>query len=152
MILEQMDVQPEDRILLLSIPEIAWLIKLAGRLGSGGVVALGNREDVYAARRAAACHANVMIHPGPPEEIPFSDGFFSKVAGSHAGWRNPARVAAEVARVLSPGGFAFLVTSELGLFADCGLVQVGSVDDWIVFNKPPNNNLQAAQEPFSILR
>jgi hypothetical protein len=41
-----------------------------------------------------------MFVPGLPDEIPWKDGFFTRVVDSRAGdWPNPQRVAAELKRV-----------------------------------------------------
>jgi SAM-dependent methyltransferase len=106
--IEELALRPNDRVLLLSIPEPAVVAEIAARLSAGVVVGLGGDEEVRAARRAARDLENVMFVPAPPEEIPWRDGFFTKVIDWRGGWQNPEQVAREVARVLAPGGQVYL--------------------------------------------
>ncbi len=105
---EDLALRPNDRVLLLSIPEHAVVAEMAARLTAGVVVGLGDDEEVRAARRAARDLENVMFVPAPLEEIPWRDGFFTKVIDWRGGWKNPEQVAREVVRVLAPGGEVYL--------------------------------------------
>ncbi len=120
-------IRPDDRILLLSIPHIALIRELSARLTAGLVVGLGEGDEVYEARRQVADRVNVMFHPGPPEEIPFRDAFFSKVIDLRCRWRDPARAALETARVLAPGGQAYLAISDAGPLIEAGLEEGDAV-------------------------
>ncbi len=106
--IDDLALRPNDRVLLLSIPEHDVVAELASRLTTGIVVGLGSDEEVRAARRAARNLENVMFVPAPLEEIPWRDGFFTKVIDWRGGWQNPEQVAREVARVLAPGGEAYI--------------------------------------------
>lgn len=69
--------------------------------------------------RAAGCADRVQAVAMDPERLLFRDNRFDLVVG-HAGaalWHNPARVYAEVNRVLKPGGIAILGT---GMPPECG--------------------------------
>ncbi len=106
--IEWIDIRPNDRILLLSIPEAPLIFELAAKVSSGVIVGLGGEDEVRAARRAARELENVMFVPAPLEEIPWQDGFFSKAIDLSCRWAQPERVAAELARVLGLGGAAYL--------------------------------------------
>jgi len=106
------DVRPNDRVLLLSIPEMSLVFGLAARLTAGVLVGLGQDEEVRTARRAARELNNVMFVAAPPEEVPWQDGFFSVAVDAACRWERPAQVAAELARVLGPGGQVYLRRSE----------------------------------------
>ncbi len=96
----EIDVRPDDRILLLTISDIQTVRSLAARAEHGLVVGIGDDEDVRAARRAVADLDNVMFVLLPEDGIiPWKDEFFSKVIA-------PDRVSAdsECMRVLAPGG------------------------------------------------
>ncbi len=70
------------------------------------VVAIGEADAVREARRQAAGLDNVMFVPGSPDELPWGDGFFSRVIDLVGSWPDPERVRREVARVTanSEGG------------------------------------------------
>lgn len=95
---------PDDRVLLLDIPDAAIVRAIALQLGGGMLVGLGDDERVAQARRASLDLDNVMFIAAEPVEIPWQDGFFSVVIDPRGGWRDPARVDREVARVLAIGG------------------------------------------------
>jgi len=96
--------RPEDHVLLLSIPDPAFVRDLAARVPRGIVVVLGERDEIVEARRAAADLDNVMFVPATPDEIPWRDGFFTFVIDLSGGWSDPDRVSREVQRVLAPEG------------------------------------------------
>jgi hypothetical protein len=91
-----------DRVLFLTIPDVAFLGALSKQLQQGIVVCLGEREAVYEHRRAGAHLDNVMFVAATPDEIPWQDGFFNWVSDEGA----PAELGVyrEVLRVLAPGG------------------------------------------------
>lgn len=91
-----------DRVLFLSVPELAFLETLSKRLEQGIVVCLGDREAVYENRRAAAHLHNVMFIAATAGEIPWQDGFFNWISAADA--PAEADVYGEVLRVLAPGG------------------------------------------------
>ncbi len=135
MMIDRLAIRPDDRILLLSIPETEFVLELSARLETGLVVGLGGREEVYEARTKTRDRANVMFHPGPPEQIPFQDGFFSKVIDLKCLWEDTARVAHETARVLAPAGRAFLAIEDVGVFVEAGLKEGEIVERLRVLGK-----------------
>lgn len=143
---DRLAIRPDDRILLLSIPETEFVLELSTRLETGLVVGLGEHEEVYAARPKTRDRTNVMFHPGPPEQIPFQDGFFSKVIDLKCRWEDPGRVAHETARVLAPAGRAFLAIEDAGAFVEAGLKEGGVVEGLRVLGKseaPPEEQSPA---------
>lgn len=92
------DLKPNDRLLLLSIPDPAVVERLAKRLTEGILVGLGSDETVSAARATARDLENVMFLAAGPDDIPWRDAFFTKAIafGAERG--------SDVARVLVPGG------------------------------------------------
>jgi len=137
--LDDIELAPDDRVLLLSLPAVQTLRGIAARLELGGVVALGARDEVYEARRAVRDLVNVMLHPGPPEDIPFRDGFFTKVVGFECRWSDAAAVARETARVLAGEGRVYLSGFEQPeLFRSAGLGERPPTGRWLVFQKPPD--------------
>ena len=92
-------IRPDERILILGIPEPALIAELARLLTGGLLVAIGAATDVGPARKAAREFDNVMFVPGTPGELPWRDGFFTRVIDMGAAWPNPERVAREIQRV-----------------------------------------------------
>lgn len=102
--LRAIDLKPDDKVLILGIPEAEFVRDAAARLMHGMLVVIGDDEAVGAARREFRELVNVMCMPGSPDEIPWHDGFFTRVIDTRAGaWPNPDRVAAEISRVLASG-------------------------------------------------
>jgi hypothetical protein len=132
----RLDLCPTDRLLLLSIPDAGLVAELARRLERGSLVGLGNAEEVQAARSAARDLVNTMFQPGRPEEIPWQNGFFSRVVDLRGGWENPATAAREVARVLTPGGLAYLPGIDRLPLMEAGLIDVSPGQDLQVYQKP----------------
>lgn len=106
--IERIDVRPDDRILLLSIPEASFLTQLAARLPAGLIVGLGAGEEVSGARREVSGLDNVMLVPAAPDDIPWRDSFFTKAVDAAGRWYASAKTSAELARVLAPGAFVYL--------------------------------------------
>jgi hypothetical protein len=98
------DLRPDDRVLLLGIPDPRVIAEAAARLSQGVLVALGEEERVREARRAARDLHNVMFVPGTPDEIPWDDGFFTRVVDLVGHWPSPDRVRLEIERVTAPRG------------------------------------------------
>lgn len=134
--IDRLDIRPDDRVLLLSIPEISLVLEIADRLEQGIVVGLGDAEQVCAARRPARDRVNVMFQPAGPDEIPWQDGFFSKVVDLKGAWQRPEETAQEVARVLAPGGVACLAVTDVRLLLAAGLEEVQSVETVRILRKP----------------
>ncbi len=73
------EVKPDDRVLVLSITGLEFLLELAGRLPDGLLVGIGSPDEVAAARRALAAEENAMFNAASPEEIPWRDAYFTVV-------------------------------------------------------------------------
>ena len=89
----------DERILLLAIPEPTVVLGLSRQVPEGVVVALGSDEEVREARRATRDLENVMFVATTPDEIPWPDGFFTRVidtANQYPGGFTP-----EILRVLA---------------------------------------------------
>ncbi len=139
-------VTADDRIILLSIPELSLISRLANIATS--VVCLGERDVVYEARKAARDLRNVMFHPGDPADIPFNDGAFTKVivlqAAPHA--------ASEVARVLAGGGLAYIPPEDSDACQEAGLIPEPDSGDLAVFCKPDDPPREGQSLEFPVLR
>ena len=83
----------------MGIPDLEPFIALARRLDRGVVVALGQGDAVYEARKATREFDNVMIVPGTPDELPWRDGYFTRVIDTVRDWPDAGKVRSEVARV-----------------------------------------------------
>jgi hypothetical protein len=105
----KIEVQPDDRILLLALADLEFLRSLATRAPRGLVVGLGEDGEVRSARRALADLDNVMFVPVPGDgSIPWREEFFSRViAPSHR------EAEPEMLRVLVPGGRVHLTEGEV---------------------------------------
>lgn len=93
---------PNDRVLLLGIPQPGLIAAIAGRLSNGLLVAMGAPGDVLQARRAARDLDNVMFVELSGDRLPWRDGFFSRAFILIAAGSGPAALAAEVRRVTAP--------------------------------------------------
>lgn len=96
-------IRPDERILFLGVPDAAAVAALARAASAGAVVVMAEGEAVYQARRAFRDLDNVMVAPGTPDELPWGDGFFSRVIDTVGGWPDGAKVQREVERVTSHG-------------------------------------------------
>jgi hypothetical protein len=92
-------IRPDDRVLILGVPEPAYVAALARAVARGLLVAIGKREAIYDARKAARDFDNVLFVPGTPEELPWRDGFFTRVVDLTGEWPDPERVRREIQRV-----------------------------------------------------
>lgn len=104
----EIEVQPDDRILLITIPDLPFLRSLAMRAPLGLVVGLGEDGEVRSARKALADLDNVMFVPMPGDgSIPWREEFFSRVIAPLHREAEP-----EMLRVLVPGGRVHLASGE----------------------------------------
>lgn len=94
----------DDHVLLLDIPSVPELQSMARLLMRGSIVALGTGDDVETARRAMAEFENVMFIEANPDRIPWREAYFTKVIVPPHFERIMPQIAAEVQRVLRPGG------------------------------------------------
>jgi len=92
-------IRPDDRLLVLGVLEPDQVGALARALSRGLVVLMAEGESVYAARRAARDLDNVMVVPGTPDELPWRDGFFTRVIDMVGNWPDGDRVRNEIKRV-----------------------------------------------------
>lgn len=90
---------PDERILILGIPDSAMISALARILTGGLLVAIGDDAAVRKARKVAHQFDNVMFVPGTPDDLPWRDGFFTRVIDVAGGWPNPGKVRTEIERV-----------------------------------------------------
>jgi hypothetical protein len=96
--------QADDRVLLLAIPSTSELTRIARMLINGVVVALGDRDEVRAACAAMVEFKNVMFLEAPPDQIPWRAAYFTKIiVPPHLETLLP-HAAAELHRLLAPGG------------------------------------------------
>ena len=104
-----MDVGPRDRVLLLELPPLDEVRSIAASAAEGIVVAVLEREQVYEARSALRDFSNVMIAPAEEAGVlPWRDDFFSIVYAPGL-----AAPTAEIVRVLSPGGTAWVASGPV---------------------------------------
>jgi len=114
-----------DRVLFLTIPDLAYLETLSKRLEQGMVVCLGDRQTIYEHRRAGAHLENVMFVAATPDEIPWQDGFFNWV--SDEGAPDAVAVYREVLRVLAPGGAVIAHALDGNRLEQAGLRREGEL-------------------------
>jgi len=92
-------IRSDDRLLVLGIPEPDQVGVLARTVSGGLVVLMAQGESVYAARRAARDLDNVMVVPGTPDQLPWRDGFFTRVIDTVGDWPEADKVRNEIERV-----------------------------------------------------
>ncbi len=110
--LETLEVRPDDRVLLLGIPQPEFIRKIAAQAERGVVVGLGTDDAVREARRLSSDVHNVMLVPAPTAEIPWQDQFFTLVIDPETEWSDADSTAEELARVMGPGGEVHGVSGE----------------------------------------
>lgn len=107
-----MDLQPADRVLDLGCGS-GWLVRrLAARVPNGLVLGVDvSDEMIRHAQFASAGIPNVRFLHGTAEEIPSSEGSFTKVLSVESAyyWHDPARGLSEIFRVLQPAGSAWIL-------------------------------------------
>ena len=92
-------IRPDERLLVLGIPEPDQVGVLARTVAGGLVVLMAEGESVYAARAAARDFDNVMVVPGTPDELPWREGFFTRVIDTVGNWPEADKVRNEIERV-----------------------------------------------------
>jgi hypothetical protein len=107
-----LQIRPDDRILLLGIPEPDLIRNIAAQAANGVVVGLGTDDAVREARRLSSDVHNVMLVPAPTEEIPWQDQFFTLAIDPETEWTDADATAEELARVMGPGGEVHGVSGE----------------------------------------
>jgi len=110
--ISQMNVQPRDRILEIGCGE-GWASRdLAALVPDGMVVGLDvSDEMVRKARAGSAACDNLLVVWGEAESIPWQEKFFSKAicVESFYYFENPESALGEIHRVLSPGGWLWVL-------------------------------------------
>jgi hypothetical protein len=89
----------QDRVLFLTPPEDTFLQNLAARLTHGLVVILGSDDEISLGRRKHAALDNVMFLAASAEDIPWQDGFFTKVLDPAGRWADSRKAAQEITRI-----------------------------------------------------
>ncbi len=94
----------DDRVLLLAIPSATELAGIGRVLMNGVLVALGDGDEVRAARESMAAFDNLMFLDAAPDQIPWRGAYFTKIiVPPHLAALLP-QAANELHRVLAPGG------------------------------------------------
>ncbi|MCZ6491303.1 MAG: methyltransferase domain-containing protein [Acidobacteria bacterium] len=111
-VIEMMALEPRDRCLEVGCGE-GWASRLlAQQVPEGSVVGLDVSDEMVRNARAksAACE-NLMLIQAEAEDIPWQDGFFSKVlcVESFYYYEDPEKALREIYRVMSPGGSVWIV-------------------------------------------
>ncbi|MEO8657875.1 MAG: hypothetical protein ABI693_05365 [Bryobacteraceae bacterium] len=95
--LDKLALRPDDRLLLLWVPETETVERLSARLSNGLIVVIGLDDEIRAGRRSCSHLENVMFTPGTADEIPWRDALFTVAVVKGA-------PTPEVIRVVTPGG------------------------------------------------
>jgi hypothetical protein len=98
------NLQPDDRVLCLTIPPLREAAAIGRTLSAGCLVALGTKEEVDEARRALSELDNLMFVESAGSSIPWRDAFFTKIVVPHEMKPLAATFGNELHRVLAPGG------------------------------------------------
>ena len=93
------ELEPDDRVLFLGVPDFGVIAACAARLTEGLVVAMGDDKAIREARKAGRDLDNVMFLPATPDNIPWGDGFFTRVIDLVGSWPDPDRTRSEIQRV-----------------------------------------------------
>ncbi|MGA8028848.1 MAG: hypothetical protein WB992_17035 [Bryobacteraceae bacterium] len=94
----------DDRILMLAIPSAIELAAISRVLMRGVIVALGTSDAIDSARESMREFENVMFLDARPDQIPWRDGYFTKILVPPHIDRILRYASAELHRVLAPGG------------------------------------------------
>jgi hypothetical protein len=97
-----LEIRPDDRVLLLGIPDHQQVVALSGQLTAGILVIMGDEQSVRAVRPRCAHLENVMLVPLDGAQLPWRDGFFTWVEDLAPGWPDPQAAAREMERVTEP--------------------------------------------------
>jgi hypothetical protein len=74
------NIKPDDRVLLIGVPDFQELLELSARLTHGLVVVLAPEDHVHECRRITRDCDNVMFTvQDEPGVIPWQDGFFTLI-------------------------------------------------------------------------
>ncbi len=92
-------IRPDERLLVLGMLEADAVAALARVVTEGLLVVMAEGDAVYEARKAARDLDNVMVVPGTPDELPWRDGFFTRVVDTVGKWPDEEKVRREVQRV-----------------------------------------------------
>ncbi len=110
--LARMDLAPADNVLEIGCGA-GWLMRLlAARCPEGRVIGMDVADEmVRRARRNCADLDNVMVVPGPCDEIPWDNSFFTKIISVESAyyWLDPAQGIREMFRVLQDRGSAWIL-------------------------------------------
>lgn len=110
--LELMNIAAPDRILDIGCGT-GWLCRRLASLALDGRVVGIDVSDamIQRARQASAGAANAEFLEGTAEQIPWQDGFFTKVISVESAyyWPEPSRGLKEIFRVLASGGSAWIL-------------------------------------------
>jgi hypothetical protein len=102
-----LNLQADDRVLLLALPPAEELLAIASTLTEGLLVGLAPAEQVHEARKTVADYENTMFAPADPEGvIPWRDHFFTVIVAPQLD-----DVTDEIRRVLVAGGSVYLSAS-----------------------------------------
>ena len=105
------NLRADDRVLCLAIPRYRDTAALGRILTAGCLVAFGDREEVDEARRLFSEFDNLMFLEAALDSIPWRDAFFTKILIPPHMAELAAALAADLQRVLAPGG-QIITTSE----------------------------------------
>lgn len=89
---------------MLAIPPHEEAVRIASVLSAGSLVALGEAEEVDAARASLAALDNVMILNARPDSIPWREAYFTKILVAPHLEPLLRSCAGELHRVLAPEG------------------------------------------------
>jgi hypothetical protein len=134
--LDEVTLAPGDRVLFLTIPPPELIEGASAILSRGVIAAIGDRDPISNARRAAVHLENTMFTPATPDEIPWQDSFFSWVIDTAGGWSLDPAAAREIRRVLCPGGHVWLANLDISPLLTLGFVVVESGPAFHLLQKP----------------
>jgi ubiquinone/menaquinone biosynthesis C-methylase UbiE len=103
-------VQPQDRVLEVGCGPGTALQRFVAQASQGQVVGLDLSavalSQAVRRNKTAVASGRLVVRIGDAAALDLRDGWFDKVASTHVlyFWQDPARVYAELSRVLAPGG------------------------------------------------